>query len=114
MLFFGRILEQTIFADIVAAGEEDDGLALGRNHQLETNAADVRLNLVGHLLVHLLGLLVVALFEGTVDLPDQVNRVVLNALLHVQLLLDLLPLPLLVPNLPFLLVLPHLLVLAHL
>ena len=111
-LSLGRVFEEAVLAEVVAAGEEDHGLAFGRDHQLQADAADVGLDLVVELLAELLGVLLAVLAAALLaHLLDQVDRIVLHPVLHVHLLADLLLLSLLVPDAPLLPVLPRLLVL---
>lgn len=105
------MFEETILADVVAAREEDHRLPIGRNHQLQANTADIRLNLMIEFLAQLLGVLLTILATLITHLLYQIDCVILNAVLHVHLLPDLLLLPLLVPNAPLLAMLPRLLVL---
>lgn len=62
-------------------------------------------------LAQLLGVLLTILTTLIPHLLYEVNRIILNPILHVHLLPDLLLLPLLVPNPPFLPMLPRLLIL---
>ena len=109
-LSLGRVFEEAILANVVAAGEENHGLTVGGNHQIETNAADVGLYFVSDLFVELLRILLVVFVGGVAHLLDEVDRVVLHSILNIHLLTDLLLLSLLVPNPPLLLVQPSLLV----
>lgn len=106
------MLEEAVLADVVPAGEEDHRLAIGRDHQLQANTANIRLNLMIQLLAELFGILLASLTAALIaHLLYQIHSIILNPILDVHLLADLLLLSLLIPNPPFLAMLPRLLVL---
>ena len=82
-LSFGRVLEKTLFANIMTARKQNNWVPIRRYHQFQTDTTDVGLNFVGNLFAHLLGLSVVILFKRTVHLADQVDCIVLNTLLYI-------------------------------
>lgn len=93
--------------------EEDDWLPLGRNHEFQTDAADVGLDLTPNLLVELLGSLFVLAVGRLSHLADQIGSVVLHPFLNGCLLDGVLMLALLVPDAPFLLMLPDCFLVVH-
>jgi hypothetical protein len=57
----GRVFEQTVFTDVVAAREEYHGLLIGRDHEIEADATDVGLNFAVYFFVELFGLFLIGL-----------------------------------------------------
>jgi hypothetical protein len=65
-----RVLEEAVFAEVMPAREQNHGVVNGRNHQLKTYAAYIRLDLAGYLLAHIFGMFVIFFVKRTVHLLD--------------------------------------------
>lgn len=79
----GRVLKQTIFADVMSTWKKDDRVMVRRDHKFEAYAANIGLDLMTDFFVELLGLLLTALCQWVVNLLNEVGRIVFNAILNV-------------------------------